>query len=321
MASELLHYQEWGSGDPVIALHPLALESSAFAGLAAVLAERSLRTLAVDLPGFGRSPAPDEPLSPARLAGPVLELARSLERPPLLVGMSLGARVALEAALLEPRAVRGVVAVVPFLPWRRWRVALGATRWLDPDWAERLPLERLWPALRLLAQRLERRPDLEHDWLGRAAARAVYAFSCPATRRAFLSATREMALDPAFGAQGLWTRLVHLAPPASFVWAGRDALVPRSHRESLRRVLPGAPQLEVACAGHFVSAGHFSCMIHGIALAVARSLEAGSATQPGAHSSLTLAPCLVGGDTAEPTPSSASERESEPAAPLRTEPS
>lgn len=314
MTSERLHYQEWGAGDPVIALHPLALESTAFTGLAALLAERGLRTLAVDLPGFGRSPAPEEPLTPARLAGPVIELARSLERPPLLVGMSLGARVALEAALLEPEAVRGVVAVVPFLPWRRWRAALLATRWLDPRWAERVPLEKLWPVLRLVAQRLEQRPDLEHDWLGRAAARVVYTLSCPATRWAFLSASREMALDPAFGPQGLWTRLPRLVLPASFVWAGRDALVPRSHHEPLRGVLPGAPQIEVPCAGHFLSGRHFPCMSHGIALAVARTLEAGPAAQPGAGM-LTLAPCLVGGDAGEPAPS----QEPEPAAPLQTE--
>ena len=88
----VLHYQEWGSGDPVIALHPLALESSAFAGVAGALSARGLRTLALDLPGFGRSPAPDAPLTPAVMAEPVIELARTLERPPLLLGMSLGGR-------------------------------------------------------------------------------------------------------------------------------------------------------------------------------------------------------------------------------------
>ena len=77
----MLHYQEWGAGDPLIALHPLALESSAFGGLAKDLAGQGLRTLAVDLPGFGRSLAPDEPLTPKVLAAPVLELARGLETP------------------------------------------------------------------------------------------------------------------------------------------------------------------------------------------------------------------------------------------------
>ena len=48
----LLHYETWGEGDPVIALHPLALESSAFAGVAQVLERQRLRTLAVDLSVF-----------------------------------------------------------------------------------------------------------------------------------------------------------------------------------------------------------------------------------------------------------------------------
>ena len=94
-----MYYQQWGAGDPLIALHPLALESTAFAGVATALEPLGLRTLAADLPGFGRTPAPDDTaLTPAVLAQPVIELARSLERPPLLLGMSQGDRVALEAA-------------------------------------------------------------------------------------------------------------------------------------------------------------------------------------------------------------------------------
>ena len=59
-----LHRREWGTGQPVIAMHPLGLESSAFEGVGRALARRGLRTIAVDLPGFGRTPAPDTALSP-----------------------------------------------------------------------------------------------------------------------------------------------------------------------------------------------------------------------------------------------------------------
>jgi pimeloyl-ACP methyl ester carboxylesterase len=293
---EGLHYQEWGAGDPVIALHPLALESTAFAGVAHALAGQGLRTLAVDLPGFGRTPAPDAPLTPARLAEPVLALARSLDRPPLLLGMSLGGRVALEAALTEPESFRGVVPVVPYLPWRRWRTAMGLVRWLDPSWGERLPLERAWPLLKLVAREIERIPDLEHDWLARASVRVVYYSSCPATRVAFLSATREMTLDPAFGPRGLWTRMKRLALPATFLWAGRDGLVPRSHIGDVRATLPAAHEIEVPCAGHFVNGAHFACMRHAIALAVARTLEAcdAAAACGSGRGASTLAPCLAG---------------------------
>ncbi len=295
----MLHYEQWGRGDPVIALHPLALESAAFAGVAEALAEHGFRTLAVDLPGFGKTPNPgDEPLTPTRMAEPVLELARSLERPPLLIGMSMGGRVALEAALIEPELLRGMVLVAPYLPWRRWRVGMECMRRVDPRWAERLRVEAIWPVIKRVAEAIESRPDLEHDWLARAAVRFAYYSSCPATRVAFLSAVREMALDPPFGPDGLWTRMRQLDLPITFLWAGRDALIPRRHHEDVAAVLPGAPQIEVGCAGHFVSGAHFRCMRHGIALAVLRTveIESGHADSKHAHEPglVTLAPCLVG---------------------------
>jgi pimeloyl-ACP methyl ester carboxylesterase len=305
-----MHYEEWGDGDPVIALHPLALESSAFAGVARTLAGRGLRTLAADLPGFGRTPAPDGPLTPACLAEPVLELARSLERPPLLIGMSMGGRVALEAALAEPRAIRGVVLVAPYLPWRRWRTALGLARWLEPSWGERLPLEKAWPLLKRVTETLEGMPQLEHDWLARASVRVIYYSSCPATRAAFLSATREMVLDPAFGPEGLWTRLPHLKVPATFLWAGRDALIPHRHMRDVRATLPSANQLEVPCSGHFVNGAHFRCMRHAISLAVARTLstEHDAAAGRSGHGARTLAPCLTEtGDLDEEAPAASAE--------------
>lgn len=290
----LPHFQQWGAGDPVLALHPLALESTAFAGVGRTLAERGLRTLAVDLPGFGRTPAPEEPLTAARLAEPVIELARTLEKPPILLGMSLGGRVALEAALLEPQAFRSAVLVAPYLPWRSFRWALPMARLLDPSWAGRLPLERIWPVLKRLAEAVEARPSFEHDWFARACVRVVYYSSCPATRASFISAAREMALEPAFGRQGLWTRLPHLAIPAAFVWAGRDGLIPAEHAGHVAAALPASHRLEVPCSAHFVNGDHFSCLEHGIALAVAYVHGGARPRRRGGRGGHTLAPCLAG---------------------------
>ena len=137
----MLHSREWGVGQPVIAMHPLGLDSSAFEGFGHVLACRGMRTIAVDLPGFGRSLEPDRPLTPAVMAEPVIELARSLPMPPLVLGVSMGGRVALEAALAAPAAVRGVIAIAPSLPWLRFRPLLGWASLVDPRAADWLPLE------------------------------------------------------------------------------------------------------------------------------------------------------------------------------------
>jgi len=143
-----MFHREWGEGAPVIALHPLGLDSSGFEGFGRVLSRRGLRTIAADLPGFGRTPAPELPLRPDVLAQPVIELARSLSSPPVVVGISLGGRVALEAALTAPEAFRAVIAIAPGLPWLRYRFLAQGARFLTPEAASWLPLERIWPVLR-----------------------------------------------------------------------------------------------------------------------------------------------------------------------------
>jgi pimeloyl-ACP methyl ester carboxylesterase len=287
----LLHFEEWGHGDPAIALHPLALESSAFSGIAQALAARGIRTLAADLPGFGQTPVDDDVrLTPAMMAEQVVELARSLEQPPLLIGYSMGGRVALEAALMEPDTFRGVVAAASFLPWKRARWAMEWMRHLDPRWAEGLRLEVAWPAIKRVTERIESIPQLEHDWLARAGVRCAYYLTCPATRVALLNAAREMCLDPGSGPESLWQRMPQLEIPTTFLWAGRDGLIPKHHWDLVSETIPWAGQLEVPCSGHFVSGAHFRCMRHAIALAVCQTLEAERGERNPRQR--TLSPCL-----------------------------
>jgi diacylglycerol O-acyltransferase len=303
-----MHYQEWGEGDPVIALHPLALESTAFAGVARLLADRGMRTLAADLPGFGQTPAGDEPLTARRLAEPVIEFARSLEKPAVLLGMSLGARVALEAALEAPGAFRGAALVVPYLPWLQNRALVPLAGLLNPDLAERIPIERGWPILKAVASMLESRPALEHDWLARASVRVSYNLACPATRRHFVSATREMALEPHEGPDSIWERMALLDIPSAFVWAERDWLIPAVHAVHVEEVLPSARQMRVPCSGHFVNGSHFRCFDNAMALAVAHVLEDSAARAPGApplfhaDDEPERCPCVAGGDVEQSAP-------------------
>ena len=287
-----LHRNEWGEGDPLIALHPLALESTAFAGVAQLLGRLGLRTVALDLPGFGASPLVAGPLTPAALAEPVIEFVRTLERPPILMGMSMGGRVALEVALREPERVRGLVLVAPFLPWRRRPRLYQLAHLLDPAWGERLPLEHAWPLLKRTTDLLEAVPALEHDWFARACVRVAYYLSCPATRTAFLSATRELALDPAEGPDSLWAKLPGIRVTTVFLWAGRDRLIPHAHADVVAELMPDAAQLEVACSGHFVNFLHFQCMEHAIALATSRILDAEQGRDREYQRILT--PCIAG---------------------------
>jgi pimeloyl-ACP methyl ester carboxylesterase len=266
----MLHVLSWGEGRALIALHGLGLESTCFFGLGQMLAKHGIRTLSADLPGFGKSPAPGGPLTPRALAEPVIELAAELGDPPLLLGMSLGGRVALEAALRAPNAFRGVVLVAPALPREHYHWGVRAARSISPRLAERVPIEVAWPLLKRMARDRESDPGIAEDWLTRIGKRAIYYMSCPATRAAFVSAIREMALDPAKGPESVWTRLPELAPPAAFVWGARDRMVSPKLERAVAKLLPDALQLRVSCAGHYYNGPHFRCHLEAMAEGVVR---------------------------------------------------
>lgn len=293
-----MHRREWGTGRPVIAMHPLGLESSAFEGLGQALARRGMRTVAVDLPGFGRTPMPEAPLSPAVMAAPVVTLARTLHPAPILVGISMGGRVALEAALMAPDAFGGVVAIAPYLPWLRFRLLLQWSALLRPEMAAWFPLERLWPVLRPLARGLETIPWLRDDEVAQAGARLVYYLSCPATRASFLSAAREMALDPALGEGGFWTRLPQLAVPTAFVWGERDQLVSLRFSRPIARTMPHASQMLLPCLGHWLNGPHHRCLAATVADTIPELLGEPSGAPLQRHGSgveFIMRPCVVPG--------------------------
>ncbi len=297
------HRRQWGLGRPVIALHPLGLESSAFVGVGEALARKGMRTVALDLPGFGRTPAPERPLTPAVLAEPVISAAREMSEPPDVIGISMGGRVALEAALRAPEAFRSVVAIAPYLPWLRHRTLLQTARMLDPRIAEMLPLEHAWPVLRWLAALLESTPFLRDDEVAQAGVRFIYHAACPATRAAFLSAARELALDEAVGERGLWTRLASIEIPATFVWGERDQLISPAYAGPVARSLPRARQIRMPCLAHWWNGPHHRCLSGTLVdlLHESASAEERPYTTPG---DLPTRPCLV---EREPEPAPAAD--------------
>jgi pimeloyl-ACP methyl ester carboxylesterase len=91
-----LHYVRRGHGEPLVLIHPLGAELVVWEPVMERLA-RERDVIAVDLPGFGRSPGLDQTSTPRMLAGTVAELMDELGVPRAHVaGNSLGGWVALE---------------------------------------------------------------------------------------------------------------------------------------------------------------------------------------------------------------------------------
>ena len=99
-----MHIETLGDGPDLVLLHGWAMHGGIFAPLTRVLRER-FRLHAVDLPGHGFSRDDDSKLDPESCAKNVLD---ALPRATWL-GWSFGGLVSLQAALMRPDRVRGIV--------------------------------------------------------------------------------------------------------------------------------------------------------------------------------------------------------------------
>src|SRR3954466_1825651 len=114
-----LAYTEYGSGPRLtVLLHGLLFNQRMHATLARALAARGHRVVTLDLLGHGDSDRPREKwrYSMPTFGQQVLALLDELGvGEATLMGTSLGANVALEAAVAAPERVRGMVIEMPVL--------------------------------------------------------------------------------------------------------------------------------------------------------------------------------------------------------------
>jgi pimeloyl-ACP methyl ester carboxylesterase len=115
-----LYYEVRGEGEPLVLLHGGVVGIIMFGpNLEALSRDRKL--IAVELQGHGRTPDIDRPLSYEAMADDVAALMRHLDIPRAdVMGLSLGAGVALQTAFRHPELVRKLVVVAA--PYRRGRV-------------------------------------------------------------------------------------------------------------------------------------------------------------------------------------------------------
>lgn len=248
-------YLEAGSSPPdgaetVVLLHGLGATGSSLLPTLSAL-RSSYRVIVVDLPGHGGSSSVRRRHDAVFLAGwlqAVLD-GLGLERVHLL-GNSLGGRIAIETGLCAPERVGSLVLYCPSVAFLRRRAYVPLAR-LARQEAGLLPL-RLprWQAetsIRLMMARPER---LDHAQLDAAVDESLRVFRSRAGRYAYLSAMREIYLEPARGPRGFWDRLGGLEPRSLFVWGARDRYVPPGFARHVRAALPAATSVVLDDCGH-----------------------------------------------------------------------
>lgn len=236
-------YERRGTGEPLVLLHGIGHHWQAWEPVLDILATTH-RVVAVDLPGFGRSPGLPDGLA-YDLPGVLGVLggffqALEMDRPPV-AGNSLGGLLAL--ALGRAGLVRSVTALSPAGFWneaeRRYAFAvlsgLRAGASLLPE-----------PTVRLLSRSAVGRGALTGAIYARPGRRSPQAVA--AETRALREATGFAATLAAGGR----TRFTEDVPdvPVTIGWGTRDRVLPRRQGVRAKRAIPGARLVRLPGCGH-----------------------------------------------------------------------
>jgi pimeloyl-ACP methyl ester carboxylesterase/putative sterol carrier protein len=243
-------YLEAGAGPPVVLLHGLGATNASLLPTLAELAPDH-RVLAPDLPGFGGSEKPVTTYDPAFFARWLLAFLDTVgvERA-VVVGNSMGGRVAIEVGLAAPERVDRLVLLSPSLAFKRFREATPLVRILAAELGVMpmvAPRPLVMAAIRLMFARPER---LRDAWYEAGADEFVRVFATARGRMAFFSAARQIYLEEAVGEQGFWERLPALSRPALFIWGEADQLVPARFGPHVTAAVPAARSVVLEDCGH-----------------------------------------------------------------------
>jgi pimeloyl-ACP methyl ester carboxylesterase len=243
-------FLEAGSGPPVVLLHGLGATNASMLPPLWDLA-RDHRVLAPDLPGFGGSGKPirsyDFPFF-ARWLRDFLD-AVGIQKA-VLIGNSLGGRIALEAGLSLPDRVDRMVLLCPSPAFLRGRRAVPLVKLLRPELAL-VPMLLTHRAVVEVARSMFSKPDrLRSEWYDSFTDEFLRVFASPRGRVAFFSAARQVYLEKPSGEDGFWDRLPALKRPALFVWGEKDWLVPARFEHHMCQALPNCESVVLKDCGH-----------------------------------------------------------------------
>jgi pimeloyl-ACP methyl ester carboxylesterase len=253
-----VHHVHGGSGSPpVLFVHGLGSAGYLEWRFNLPAISRSHEVFAPDLPGFGRSDQPPDGYGIPLFAGVVEAYIRERGLRPVLVGTSMGGRVALEVALRSPDSVEKLV-LVNALGVVRPNVQVFYPLVLVPRVGEtvlavmREALHRLPPAaIQRYARRFLQDPgDAERILDGAYLAGMREMHATDGYSRAYASTVRALAGRQARRSAGLLARLAETRLPVLLIWGEGDRLLPVERAREAVRELPGARLEVIEGAGH-----------------------------------------------------------------------
>lgn len=239
-----------GDGPPFVLLHGLGDEADTWRKLFPLLMGQR-RTLAPDLPGFGRSDHPHRAYTLNFFAETVVAMLTALQIPQaVLVGNSMGAAVVLRVALSHPELPRRLVLVDG--PPVGGKINAAQLRFLTPGVGERMytalraSQDAAYATLEPYYAHLAALPPEDRAFLRERVWARVWSDD---QKRAFFSTFRWLAWE------GLWGRprpaeLARLALPTEIIWGQQDQIAPLESGQRLAGWIPGARLHLLPNCGH-----------------------------------------------------------------------
>ena len=231
-----------GEGPPILLLHGFLDSSYTWRRVIPLLQDR-YRVIALDLPGFGYSDKPYEPLSFVEYARVVVGVLDQLQiDQAFLVGNSMGGSVALRVAIDFPERVRGLVPIAAGTP-RDEDEPLNAINLLRMRFVGELCIhtmgpwifERVWNSMLTEGREVSEREIDEMYGL----------LNTPGARRAALNQIREIRSNPVG-----WEATRRIGNPTLLIWGRRDEGVPLRYGERLNDHIPNSRMVIIEDTGH-----------------------------------------------------------------------
>lgn len=236
-----------GSGTPLVLLHGLGGSKVTWLPLVAPLSEQ-YRVIVPDLPGHGESDKPRVDYSARFYARVVRHLldAMGIEKA-VLVGNSMGGRIAIELGLRSPGRVAASALLSPSAPGLRWRYLMGFTRVFPTEFgAIPFPLRERW--MELLLRRLFAVPDrLSADAYSAAANEFIRVYRDPVARMAFFSSLRHVLIE---SPEPFFSTLRRIKHPVLVLLGSSDRIVPTRVGVRLAEHLPHSRLVVMPNVGH-----------------------------------------------------------------------
>ena len=225
-----LHYEETGSGRPLLLMHGWGCDHTTVRSIAKV-ASRTHRVLNLDMPGFGQSPEPEEVWTVDNYTDLVESLIGKLDlRKPVLAGHSFGGRVAIQLASRRPDDIDSLILVdaAGIKPRRTFRYYRKVYTFKAMKHLANLFLGK---------EKAQRAID---RWRGKSGS-SDYAGASP-KMRAIMS--RVVNLD-------LTSCLLAIKAPTLLVWGEADTATPLADAKKMERLIPDSGLVSFPGCGHY----------------------------------------------------------------------